>query len=148
MPSSQDPEFAYGIKSGPRTSMEQLMTNQCGPAPLSGDLFLPQLCRTFRRPHCGICCACVWMWVVADAVTPRGRYLRDFVEEQGKKEDQYQMAVRKIPVMVSLAPRVLVASSQVLLGRAHATVCIERVSVGKLLLLCHGLSCELAGAEF
>mmetsp|Transcript_8010 Transcript_8010/g.18887 ORF Transcript_8010/g.18887 Transcript_8010/m.18887 type:complete len:202 (-) Transcript_8010:381-986(-) len=54
LPSSQDPEFAYGIKSGPRTSMEQLMTNQ---------------------------------------------YLRDFVEEQGKKEDQYQMAVRKIPVM-------------------------------------------------
>mmetsp|Transcript_42505 Transcript_42505/g.86872 ORF Transcript_42505/g.86872 Transcript_42505/m.86872 type:complete len:200 (+) Transcript_42505:192-791(+) len=54
LPSSQDPAFAYGIKSGPRTSMDSLMTNQ---------------------------------------------YLRDFVEEQGKKEDQYQMAVRKIPVM-------------------------------------------------
>eukprot|EP00287_Rhodomonas_sp_CCMP768_P009104 CAMPEP_0196724102 /NCGR_PEP_ID=MMETSP1091-20130531/6106_1 /TAXON_ID=302021 /ORGANISM="Rhodomonas sp., Strain CCMP768" /LENGTH=201 /DNA_ID=CAMNT_0042066197 /DNA_START=55 /DNA_END=660 /DNA_ORIENTATION=- len=54
LPSSQDPAFAYGIKSGPRTSMEQLMTNQ---------------------------------------------YLREFQEEQGKKEDQYQMAVRRIPVM-------------------------------------------------
>lgn len=53
LPSSHDPAFSYGIKSGVRVSMDALMANQ---------------------------------------------YQNDWVAEQGKKEDQYNMAKKTIPV--------------------------------------------------